>query len=197
MSIIKLFLLVIFSVCLLNSYCLGQKATSEREKIQNIVKANLLKFPQMEFQDVYKLIHQASFGSAHAVLDSAMASEWMETEWNSLDTCSGEQMIDTISADGSIVRVNLRPYKQANLSKASLLSAFVNTANKFKGSKKIFEKNIKYVLELKSFLPYQYAEIINFLKKMKQKGYPAVHHTQKYEDLYKPAYRVILSKELK
>ncbi len=160
---------------------------------KKIIENEIKKYPEMEIQDVYKLLHQSAMGSEHAVKDTAAVRKWMENEIAGLNWNHHEKMIDTISPGGEIVRVNLRPYIKAGLNTKNLLNAFVETANKYKGSKEILERNLNCFLEMieAGGIDFSKQEAEKYFNAMKEKGYPAVHHSKIYGEKYSPAYRVI------
>jgi len=161
--------------------------------MKEILQKEIRKHPEMEIQDVYKFIHQAAMGSEHAVKDTMAVRKWMENEIAGLDFKKIENLIDTISPGGKIVRINLRPYLKALYDTEKLSNAFIKTANEFRGSTIILEKYIQAVLDLieDGRINFQKEEAKNFFNEMKIKKYPAVHHSKKYEEKYSPAYRVI------
>lgn len=162
-------------------------------KLKTIIENETKKYPQMEVSDVYKLLYQAEMGSEHAVTDSISARKWMKNEIANLKWNYEEELIDSISPGGKIVRVNLRPYLKAGYDPNRLLTAFIKTANSYKGKKENLEIDLKKVLKLinKDELPFSKKEAEKFFDEMKRKDYPSVHHSKKYEELYSPAYRVI------
>lgn len=164
--------------------------------IRNLLLKEITKYPDMEIQDIYKFLHQAAMGSEHAVKDTSAVRKWMENEIANLDWNHSEELIDTLSPDGRIVRVNLRPYLKAGHDPEKLLNAFVKTANEFKGDKSILENYIAVVLEMidKGEIDFSNEEAKKFFIEQKQKGYSAVHHSKKYAELYSPAYRVVAKK---
>ena len=89
----------------------------------------------MEVQDLYKLVHQAALGTAHAVRDTAAVRAWMDHEINTLSPGKeGEQLYELLGADGALMRVNLRPYMASGRDLEHLLEAFILTANTYEGS---------------------------------------------------------------
>ena len=147
----------------------------------------------MEIQDVYKLLHQSAMGSEHAVNDAAAVRKWMEKEIAGLNWNPKEEMIDTISPGGKIVRINLRPFIKAGMNPEKLLNAFIETANKYKGDKEILERNLNCFLEMldNGELNFSKEEAQKYFNELKEKDYPAVHHSKKYGEKYSPAYRVV------
>jgi len=154
-----------------------------------ILKSHLARYPEMQIQAIYKLIHQAALGSEHAVTDRHAAGVWLEREIMQLGDEDAEPAIDPISADGQIVRVHLRPFLAENGDPEALLTAFVRTANEFHGD----EQTLKNYWDIAmGFFPP--AAMDDFIQSMK--GYPAMHHSEIYTQRYRPAYRVILQKYL-
>ncbi len=174
-----------------------------QDEINNIPMERLIKrqvetYPRLEIQDIYKFLHQAAMGSEHAVKDTSAARKWMEDEISNLDWQHEDALIDTLSPDGNIVRVNLRSYLNAGYDPEKLLTAFINTANEYRGSREILEAYLNVVIEMidKGELNFSKEEAQKFFDEQKSKGYPAVHHSKQYEELYSPAYRVVAKKFL-
>ena len=164
--------------------------------MEHLIKKQVEIYPELEVQDLYKLLHQAAMGSEHAVKDTSSARNWMENEISNLDWNHEDALVDTISPGGKIVRVNLRPYLKAGYDPGKLLAAFIETANVYRGSTDTLQSYLTLALKMidSGELKLSKEEAQNFFYEMKQKGYPAVHHSKKYEELYSPAYRVVAEK---
>ncbi len=134
------------------------------------VRIHLARYPLMQVEDLYKLVHQSVFGNAHAAGDPEAARARLLGEIAGLETppaClpahvpagppvragiprpapeaaaepdAGEPMIDPISGDGSLVRVHLRPYVGNGCAPDALLSAFLRTASLPRGSLEEFRR---------------------------------------------------------
>lgn len=63
-----------------NSVTLAAEGTAFRQ----IVLDHLFRYPGLQIQDLYKLIHQAALASEHADQGIAGARDWLERELNSL-----------------------------------------------------------------------------------------------------------------
>jgi len=162
--------------------------------LNRILADQYRRYPCLQIVDLYKLLHQASMGSEHAVSDEAGVRAWLEKEMATMGTGPEEPLIDDISPAGEIVRVHLRPYVAAGHNPQTLLDAFLRTAREYRGS---IERLQRYgeMTEQMAFaeqLPFQPAQIGEFMQRMAQQGFPAVHHSQVYERLYRPAYRIVL-----
>jgi len=159
--------------------------------LESVVSAHLVRYPDMQIQDVYKLLHQATMGSGHAVTDPESARRWLERELAEMGDGIPEPLIDPISADGQMARVHLRPYLAQGGNPQKLLSAFIHTANEFHGDEAVLKQEWDIATHIEIFPP---AEMDDFIQKLQ--GYPAVHHSAIFTQRYRPAYRVILQKYL-
>jgi len=159
--------------------------------LEVILRDHLFRYPAMQIQDVYKLLHQAAFGSEHAISNPESARKWLERELVEMGSGTDEVTIDPISPDGEIARVHLRPFTAQGGDPETLLTAFIRTANEFHGDKNNLEEywRIATGMMLSSAL-----EMNDFIESMREKSYPAVHHSFAYEKIYRPAYRVVWRK---
>ena len=163
--------------------------------IEIILRNHLARYPAMQIQDVYKLLHQAAFGSEHAVPSAERARAWLEREIAAMGAATiDEPVFDPLSPTGKIVRVHLRPFMAQGGDPEILLNAFLCTANEFEGSKVSFEQYWDLALHLKHF---DIKDMNDFITPMRSQGYPAAHHSSSYRDEYHPAYRVVLKSLLK
>jgi hypothetical protein len=164
----------------------------------SILTKQISRYPRMQLQDLYKLIHQGALGSEHAVHDKEGARKWLHRELQDLQNGPPEPIVDPIAPSGDIVRVNLRPYLHQGGDPDSLLETFIKTANEYRGSEEILRKNwaIARRMVSKGRLPFHLNEMDEFLNDLEREGFPAVHHSATYEEAYRPAYRVIATKYL-
>jgi len=161
-----------------------------------ILASHLARYPAMQLADVYKLIHQASMGSEHAIRDPESARNWLTRELAEMgDGCRAtsrhgflEPLLDPLSDETGIIRVHLRPYVASGSDPTRLLDAFIRTANEFHGDTQTLETYWRAAINLGRFPA---VEMDEFIQPMRAKNYPAVHHSPKYERLYRPAYRVV------
>jgi len=176
-----------------NSDLVGPNS-SEEDTFRHILALQCKRYPMMETQDLYKLIHQASMGSEHAVQDLDVTRAFLEREVNELTDGPEDPLEDIISADGRIARINLRPYLASNASLEILFRAFIRTANEFEGSTTRLKRYRSYAEPLtdKGSFAFSHTALRTFFDQMEAQGFPAVHHSASYTSAYQPAYRVIL-----
>jgi hypothetical protein len=163
------------------------------ERLHRILADQYGRYPRLQVVDLYKLLHQASMGSEHSVSDEAGVRAWLERELATMGAGPAEPLIDGISPSGEIVRVHLRPYVEAGYDPEKLLEAFVRTAREYQGSAEHLHRygEVAERMAFAGLLPFQPAQIGEFMQRMEQQGFPAAHHSPIYEEWYQPAYRVV------
>jgi hypothetical protein len=168
--------------------------SSEEVSFRSILAEQVGRYPRLELQDLYKLIYQAAMGSEHAISDTDMVHTSLERELATLADGPAEPVIEDISPDSRLVRINLRPYFAAKGDRSALITAFVRTANEYKGSDCQLRRYWSYAERMAADgeLPFRYAALERFFAQMQEQGLPAVHHSATYASAYHPAYRVII-----
>lgn len=149
----------------------------------------------MRCADIYKLIYQAAMGSAHSIISTETARKYFSREISNPGTGPAEPVVDTIAHDGSIVRVNIRPYLLAGCDTDKLFDAFIRTGREFNGSPDILELYCNWItgMMIENLLNSDLESIDSYLNETAESGYPSVHHSQVYRKAYSPSYRVISS----
>lgn len=163
----------------------------KKNTFRNIMDHQLVLYPEMEIQDLYKLVYQGVMGSGHAISSEESAENWLREEIVS-STCSGimEELYEEISPDGRVLRVNLRPYMAAGGDTDRLLTAFIRTGREYRGS----NEELVYWWEFLSGLQSKFTkeQLAEYMDDRQREYFPAVHHSEKYRQLYFPFYRVTL-----
>ena len=182
---------IIFLIISLSSNSFAQEKS--QPSINKLLLEEIGKHPQSKVEDIYKFIHQAAFGSEHAVKDTVAVRKWMENEVANLDSSINDELINQLSPDGKLVRINLKPYLKKGYDPSILLDAFIKTANNYEGSAEKFKSYWKAASELADAKKFTFTaeEMDSFFEEQSKKGFPAVHHSKEYVLEYKPAYRVV------
>lgn len=191
----KSILLLVYGYVILFSTMYAQKTETT---IESLIKNQFAKYPKMEARDLYKFLHQAALGSEHAVKDTNAVKKWMINEIAGLDTTLINDLIEPLSPDGNLVRVNLRPFLKNKDNPDELLKAFISTANKHRGSKDTLVQYLNLAKELikRKEIPVDETMFTALVNELEKSGFPAIHHSTIYEKTYKPAYRVVSKKYL-
>ena len=161
--------------------------------MQRIVAEQIRRHPQLGPEDLYKLLHQAALGSEHAMTDTAGVRAWMANELARMGDGQDEPMIDTIAPGGAVVRVHLRPWVAAGRSPDSLVAAFMKTATTVVPDTARLSRYLKaggWAVE-RSPTRVTAGRWAAFADSLRRAGYPAIHHSEGYEQAYRPAYRVV------
>ena len=161
--------------------------------IDQLLSQHIARYPRMQLDDIYKLLHQAALGPGHAVKDVTNARAWLEKEAAKLGPGPVEPENDIISPDGRLARVHLRSWVAAGKSLDDLNRVFVETANSYTPSPERLEKFCGCLGDLAGAgrIPFEQQEVVAYFDRIAQASYPVVHHSGTYTDAYKPAYRVV------
>jgi len=163
------------------------------ETLSQILTSHITRTPGMQVQDLYKLLHQAALGSEHAVRDEKAARNSLERELAEMCTGPDDPLIDPLSPDGQILRVHLRPYIRGGKDPETLLRAFIQTANEWCGSPKKLKEYGAVAARITQAGTglIRREEIEAYFSELEEQEFPAVHHSDVYKRLYRPAYRVV------
>lgn len=152
--------------------------------------------PEMRVEDAYKWLFHATLGGEHRVQGVDGPRNWLDREWASIERAQDkEPEVVRLTPDGSVLRVNLRPYKERGGDKGMMLWAFVFSAERFKADKSVFrrvwnELGRELLTKSHGHITHQAWERLD--ADTRKLGYPAIHHSKQYEEKYRPAYRVVL-----
>ncbi len=156
-----------------------------KTELLEILRYHLKKYPLMKAQDVFKLVYQHEFGCAHAVKDAERARAWLYEEYRSVKQDDAPLTEDI---GNGYVRVQLCALDANGVSPDEVLGWFVKSAVPA-GDKTEFAEIMR---ELPACgLPLDAEELAKFVDSMEKEGFPAVHHSEIYRELYRPAYRVV------
>jgi len=162
-------------------------------EIDPVIVSQIALYPELNEQDWYKLFHQASMGNRHLGVEDSLIYNYLLAEWARIDASSTEPLVEYISPDSSVVRLNLRPYKASGGTPDAVFDSMKKTWESFTPSE---VQLAKYLDELQRASRQRQVDLsteklVQFINEKKGEGFPAVHHSDEYESLYKPAYRVL------
>lgn len=160
--------------------------------VGQLLRAHAARYPGLRLEDVYKLLHQAALGPAHAV-DGAAARERLAREVEALEEGPEEPLVDPLSPDGRLVRVHLRPYVAAGGASDELADAFVETARTWVPAVDQLARFCGCLGDLADAggLAFPRAEVTAYMAAREAEGWPAVHHSAAFRTAWHPAYRVV------
>ena len=159
------------------------------EELRAILIAHARRYPLMQPTDAVKLIYQNEFGGGHLIRDEQACLNYLRREYAAVEKDPTALLYEDIG--NGIVRVNLAAVKPEDLER--LGRAFIDSAAKHKGTLDSFLHKLKVLRMLteESVFTFDTNALSAYLSEYKAAGYPAVSHSPKYREVYKPAYRII------
>ena len=187
-------LILLFCLCLV----FDTGVSKEMKNIRSAVIAEIKKYPDLSVQDLYKLAYQAAMGNEHMMAETSKLQKYLENELASIDASTEEPLIEYLTSDSTIARVNLRPFKARNGNPKKLIEAMVNTRSTFKPSIEILRTYLHDIetLSIENSIPFQIKDISDYFRQMELKGFHAVHHSKTVEGNYRPAYRIVAGDQI-
>ncbi|MEJ2547404.1 MAG: hypothetical protein P8125_06245 [Gemmatimonadota bacterium] len=173
--------------------CLEETA----QRFVPVVSWHAARYDALEARDLYKLLHQAVAGPGHAIRDPEMARSWLVREWSSLGAPhEEEQVLEPLTGDGRLVRLNLRPWRAAGRDAEEVLVAFLRTAETVSPTESRIRAEMDAIRACSATLAapagIEEEDFASFFAEQAAADYPAVHHSAGYSSAYDPAYRVVL-----
>ena len=145
--------------------------------------------------DAYKYIYQATRGGEHAVPSKEDAKKWLDGEWQGIGVrLLNEPTWEPLCPDGSIGRLNLRPFRDEGGKVDDLLNAFLASASEYKTEPSTFTTawaELGKRLKKREFDSITHKSWKRLDGEMKKKKYPAIHHSDEYKKANRPAYRIL------
>jgi hypothetical protein len=158
-----------------------------------LVSRHLARYPLMQLPDAYKLLHQATMGSEHAMKGREMATAWMADELKDLKPGPAEPLVDTLGSPGRFARIHLRPYIAAGFSPDTLVNEFVLTATTARPDTAQLACALAALQAMGTdgTVPWKPDSIAAFVAQRRGARFGAIDHSEAFEEAYKPAYRVV------
>lgn len=165
----------------------------------------LRKYPDTSLQDVYKSCFQDYFGPAHAIASRDMARKYIEQELNSA-VCDDTCYYEPCGWRGNYYRVGLSAVADSLLTLDELADAFYRSApaqtpvvderwvNEWNRTLKIVRDVVKENasrISRNSPLMRDFTADSTAIADMLVQGKYVVHHSDRYNELYHPHYRIV------
>jgi hypothetical protein len=169
----------------------------EAEAVEALLREHFQRRPLMRATDFYKLLYQGVFGVGHILGEGARGKLREEAASIDLADHPDEPLVEEVLADGSMVRVNLRPYLRQGLSLARLYEAMEETAKDQGVPEKFIQAwSVFHGLATSLALEVDRGELDSLHNEIQEKGPRPHHHSEPYRVAYYPAYRVVKREDL-
>lgn len=155
------------------------------DTLAQLLQEHFDNYPNMEIQDAVKFLYQSHMGPGHLIADESAAMTRLNAEWDSTPDIPRSRPYESIG--NGLCRFYISCCKGIGLSPKTLHSLFCLTANTWVSDPASLENS----LELLYALPFPKEEIDRYLTQYRADGYPMVSHSDRYRQLYSPAYRIV------
>ena len=148
------------------------------------------RYPLLEPRDLLKALHQSTFGCGHLVYADGDGLERLRLE---VEVLSEGSDADVEMLDGDFCRVPLGLLKTGILRLETLFRLFCLSAEKPYGNVEQLEERLAVLMALAEdgLLPFSAAVAEEAISAWRGDGFPACRHSERFRQLYAPAYRVI------
>ena len=163
------------------------------ERLKYLIEEHVERRPEARVQDIYKLLYQGVFGVRHIISERAWDVLLEEANRIRLDKHLEDPLIEPVSPDESMIRVNLRQYINLGGDLRELYDVMRKSAD-YIGDDSIFldywSQFKRLVYDGEFYFPVE--EIDEIDERVRLEGVKPMHHTEPYRIAYYPAYRVVL-----
>lgn len=163
--------------------------TDRRIQTENLLIEHYQTYPKLQIKDIFKFLHQSSYGCEHLVTDTVAVIESISNEATKCQF-HRDELIEPL--DGDFCRVHL-DWIKAGLSVKTLGILFFLSAKPVENGKIVLEEKLAVFMEMvhKGLLPFAPDDVEKEITEWRTNGYPACRHSEEFRSNYTPAYRVI------
>jgi hypothetical protein len=165
---------------------------SENKRIEQALNTLISKYPEATLQDIYKSFYQERFGPGHMIPNVENARNYLMSEMEQAAENTGAYFEPT-GSEGKYVRIYLNAVSDGKIGAEQLLDAFVESANNVEPRPDKWADqwaNIVKVIEEKQLPVKMNDELKQLLKECSEQD-EAVHHSEAYNQTYRPHYRIV------
>lgn len=163
-----------------------------KKSMREVILDHLKRYPEMEIQDIVKLVFQSEFGGGHMIANPSDSLSRLYKEYQGLKETVKKQPVAYEPIGNGLVRLHLGGIA-SHFSLETVNKFFVNTAALVNSDMTSFEEKLDILKSMakEKSLPFTLEALEAYLKIYKEKGCPLVRHSAVYRKLYEPAYRVV------
>lgn len=169
----------------------------DTEKLTPIIKAHLTLYPAMQARDVYKLLYQSVCGAEHLMSSASAFEEYLRAEFDAVTALDEESLLVSLRADGTLSRINLRPYKARGGTVAALMRECMRATLPVDQSARDELRRawgaFRNGCQAGNWSSLSLIDVMELDSWLMQHDYPAVHHSDAFRQTYRPAYRLAIA----
>ena len=157
---------------------------------EHYLTEQFLLHPSIQPQDIIKLCFQAAYGAEHLLYDLQAARAYFFREFEATEP-RDIPLYERIS--DQVCRVNLAAWRYRELPAEKLFDLFASSATVPRSGDSTF---FEYIETVESLLNRNSCNVSiedwqTYLTEYKKSGIRAVHHSTRYRESEKPAYRIV------
>lgn len=166
--------------------------TKNKERLCELLLKHIDTYPNLQVVDVFKYLFHSTFGCEHLVTSEEKALEKINKEYKGVKK-TARPFVERL--DGGYSRVHFSCLDEG-LKEETLARLFCLSSKKELNGREMLEEKLSTVsrLVLEGALPFDTETFRRELCDWRDRGYPAVHHSDGFKAEYKPAYRVVANK---
>lgn len=172
-----------------------EKGRTVKQSLSHLIINHKKLHPSVRVRDIYKILHQGTMGPRHLIENKGSAHTRLWEEYESLDvTERNEPLTEPVSMDGSVVRMNLRPFKRHSEDPGIVFSCLIDSAERLVPDESALRTLWKLfgVLNREEFRYFDEREVDALDEYLSTHGFMAISHSCEYRREEKPSYRVML-----
>ena len=164
----------------------------DRESTRRLILQHYERYPEMQIEDMFKLLFHSSFGCEHAVSSLERVRGYMLSELERADMDS-DVLVEELDSDYS--RVHLACIGRG-LSPDTLAVMFYLSARPVEDGRDrlTFKLSVLREMAREGCFAFSSESLEAAISEWESLGYPAIHHSATFRECYNPAYRVVLSR---
>jgi len=176
--------------------CNSMKVSETVRSWESLIKMHLMHYPDMQADDIYKMVYQGVLGPGHLGNDFQKILNYLNREMSQIEAISQMKLIENIAPDSSYIRINLKRFKYDGLSSDKLAAIITKSArNSPKNPEHFREIWIGITKRVKNGqLSVNQGAFSKFNQYVIENNYPVIHHSKDYIEKYFPSYRVVSRK---
>ncbi|MBQ7354917.1 MAG: hypothetical protein IJW62_05290 [Clostridia bacterium] len=162
--------------------------------LYTILQTHAARYSKMEPTDAVKLLYQSEFGGGHLIANEDACLAYLRAEWARTPFDPQAPLLEDIG--GGVVRVMLAAIAEA--AEIEVLGRdFIASAANVHGTNEGFLEKLAILRKMtaEGCFAFSLGELDEYLAAYEKAGYPVVSHSETYRMHYRPAYRVLRSKD--
>ena len=165
------------------------------KQVTEAVRAQMDKYPASTLCDLYKNFFQDKFGPGHLAPNAEMADKYLRSELESMDTTNNSDYVEITGWEHRFCRINLSLLKNNVIPYDVFFPAFMESMNSIE-LPDVMEwgnewNNILSIIEKMNLNLPDYEQDKTKLDSLLAEGKYVIHHSEVYNQNYKPHYRII------